>query len=69
VNVTQRIEQLGHGLMEASERTCVLASRTTFEAAGAPADFVAAGEFSLRGREAPVEIFRLSPDGAARRAP
>jgi adenylate cyclase len=69
VNVTQRIEQLGHGLMEAGDRTCVLASRATFEAAGAPADFVAAGEFSLRGREAPVEIFRLSPDGAARRAP
>ncbi len=69
VNVTQRIEQLGHALMEPGERVCVLASRTTFEAAGSPADFVAAGEFSLRGREAPVEVFRLSPNGAARPAP
>ncbi|MBI3505821.1 MAG: hypothetical protein HY059_13345 [Proteobacteria bacterium] len=69
VNVTQRIEELGHALMEPDERCCVLTSRTTFEAAGAPADFRPAGEFSLRGREAPVEIFRLSADGAARPAP
>jgi adenylate cyclase len=69
VNVTQRIEQLGHDLMKPGDRCCVLTSETTFEAAGAPADFVAAGKFSLRGREEPVSIFRLSPDGVARPAP
>ncbi len=69
VNVTQRIEQLGHDLMKPGEGACVLTSQTTFEAAGAPADFRPAGKFSLRGREEPVSIYRLSPDGAARPAP
>ncbi|MBI1244274.1 MAG: HAMP domain-containing protein [Alphaproteobacteria bacterium] len=60
VNVTQRIEELGHALMEDSERCCVLTSRQTHQAAGAPADFVRAGEFTLRGRGDPVEIYRLA---------
>ncbi len=68
VNVTQRIEELGHALMEDAERCCVLTSRTTYEAAGAPSDFVRAGEFTLRGRGEPVEIYRLSPHGDVRQA-
>ncbi|WP_395623689.1 adenylate/guanylate cyclase domain-containing protein [Sphingomonas daechungensis] len=60
VNVTQRIEELGHALMEADEQCCVLTSRQTFEAAGSPPEFTRAGEFTLRGRGDPVEIFRLS---------
>jgi class 3 adenylate cyclase len=69
VNVTQRIEALGHSLMDEGERCCVLASRATYEAAGSPADFAHAGEFTLRGRGEPVEVFRLSVRGDARQAP
>ena len=65
VNVTQRIEQLGHALMLEEETCCVLVSRSTWEAAGRPADFVPAGEFSLRGRGGEVEVYRLSPNAGA----
>jgi class 3 adenylate cyclase len=65
VNVTNRIEQLGHDLMAADETCCVLASGETYEQAGAPADFAFAGEFILRGRAEPVSVWRLTPDAAA----
>jgi adenylate cyclase len=65
VNFTQRIEQLGKELMAAGETSCVLASEDTWEAADRPADWVRAGEFTLRGRDSPLAVYRPVPARAA----
>jgi adenylate cyclase len=67
VNATQRIEQLGKELMAAGETSCVLASEDTWEAADRPAGWVRAGEFTLRGRDAPLSVYRYVPARAAAR--
>jgi adenylate cyclase len=67
VNATQRIEQLGKDLMGPDERGCFLASEDTWEAADKPADWVRVGEFTLRGRDSPVAIYRYAPARAAAR--
>jgi adenylate cyclase len=67
VNATQRIEQLGKELMGADERSCILASADTWEAADRPAEWTRVGEFTLRGRDAPVAIYRHVPARAAAR--
>ena len=69
VNTAQRIEALGHDLMAQHARTCVLASAATLAAAGGAADFEQAGDFTLRGRNEPVSIFRLRADAGAPPAP
>jgi len=56
VNVTQRIEQMGHEIMRASDEIVVLASATTMGAAAGEAVFVPAGTHVLRGRERPMAI-------------
>jgi adenylate cyclase len=61
VNATQRIEQLGKDVMGQDERSCILASEDTWQAADRPADWVCIGEFTLRGRDMPVAIYRLAP--------
>jgi class 3 adenylate cyclase len=67
VNATQRIEQLGKEFMKPGESCCVLASGDTFDAAGNPEGWIAQGEFSLRGRDSGVSIYRLAPDRGAGR--
>lgn len=65
VNATQRIEQLGKELMADGDGYCILASEDTWEAADRPAEWVRAGEFTLRGRAEPVSLYRYAPDRAA----
>jgi adenylate cyclase len=69
VNAAHRIEELGHTLMQDCDTALVLASEATYAAAGAPADFDLAGEFTLRGRAERVSIYRLRADAGAPRAP
>ena len=63
VNVAQRLEQLGKPHMQADDETIVLASAETLAylqdpaSAGAAPQFV--GEQEVRGREAPVGVYRL----------
>ncbi|MCM0022118.1 MAG: adenylate/guanylate cyclase domain-containing protein, partial [Tagaea sp.] len=67
VNATQRIEQLGKEIMAPDERSCLLASEDTWDAADKPADWVRVGEFTLRGRDSPVAVYRHVPGRAAAR--
>lgn len=65
VNATQRIEQLGKELMGPEETSCVLASGDTWEHADRPAGWTRAGEFTLRGRDSPLAVYRHVPARAA----
>ena len=69
VNAAHRIEELGHALMQDTDTALVLASEATYEAAGSPADFEIAGEFTLRGRAERVSVYRLRADADAPQDP
>ena len=60
VNVAQRIESLSKELHEDARDAVILISSTTIEALGGGLQDFSVGAHILRGRDGPIEIFRLA---------
>lgn len=63
VNTAQRLEQLGHDHMNESEQFIALASAETVEAARLDPVPPLVGRLTVKGRQAPIDVYRLDQPG------
>lgn len=60
VNIAQRLEQLGREHMTAEDEVVVLASAATVALADLPNSPALIGHIQIKGRSAPIEVYRLT---------